>query len=403
MANPNVTKWIPPLPPGWEGRWDANQRTYFFIDHATKKTSWEDPRYSSQATAQPPFPPQKSLYKSKDMPGISTEPTFVKQDTMANKIHMDYPRVPLDTIADIVSACNLNEQEARIMLTRMGYQKGGEANSHSSLKTEQPAFRPKSPAKGKAKSPSRSPARSPTPPKSAPKPVSEAEKKRILSKLKSEFPALDSVVVTMALDVCEYKEDQARIILKSWGDNDKGGSKAQSRPMSGSKTTEAAALSSSSLEPVPFGDDGRPSSRRSDARPSSSNKSSQPRSGQPKKTTSVATTHPGHKRNKPTHVTKQTQPSNHVVINQPRAISTNRTPTSGPNTGLRMGPDKTILLSEYTLVHGPNPSNRQGPEPSRSSGAQGATGPDPMNHCGSEALVNSRPQASYQSFLVTSI
>uniref|UniRef100_A0A8W8LM42 WW domain-containing protein n=3 Tax=Magallana gigas TaxID=29159 RepID=A0A8W8LM42_MAGGI len=46
----------PPLPPGWEARWDRNQGAYFFIDHSTKKTTWIDPRiamYQPQQTKQP--------------------------------------------------------------------------------------------------------------------------------------------------------------------------------------------------------------------------------------------------------------------------------------------------------------------------------------------------------------
>ena len=33
-----------PMPPGWEAKWDPNNRKWFFVNHATKKTQWEDPR-----------------------------------------------------------------------------------------------------------------------------------------------------------------------------------------------------------------------------------------------------------------------------------------------------------------------------------------------------------------------
>ncbi|XP_033732712.1 E3 ubiquitin-protein ligase Smurf1-like isoform X2 [Pecten maximus] len=392
MANPNVTKWIPPLPPGWEGRWDANQRAYFFIDHATKKTTWQDPRFNQKVTNQPAFPPQKNLYENRALSGISPEPTFVVDDNMAENIHQDYPRVPLDTIKDIVSACNFDEQESRVMLTRMGYQKGATESPH---RTNDSLPKPKSAAKGKAKakSPSRSPARSPSPaPTPTPSPpVSEAEKKRIVSQLKSEFPDLNSVVVTMALDVCEYKESQARMVLKGWGETKDAENKAQTRPMSSRASTPSA---STSLEPVVFDYDERPSPVRNTARKSTN----------PTSTKSVVTSHQGQKRNKkPTHVTQHTRPRQQVITHQPRTDSTYRTQTNGPNSDLRMGPDKSLLLSEYTLVHGPNLTNRQGPDRSRVVGAQGATGPDPANRCGPESLGINDLQTSRQQYLVTSI
>ncbi|XP_069120194.1 zinc finger CCCH domain-containing protein 18-like isoform X2 [Argopecten irradians] len=303
-VNPNTTKWIPPLPPGWEGRWDANQRAYFFIDHSTKKTTWQDPRFNPQVTNQPAFPPQKNQLQPEKMPipGLSPEPTFV-DDTMAENIHKDYPRVPLDTIKDIVSACNFNEEESRVMLTRMGYQKGPAESPH---RTNDMLSKPKSAGKGKAKakspsrSPARSPARSPSPsPSPAPAPappVSEADKKRITSNLKSEFPNLDNMVVTMALDVCEFKEEQTRMLLKSWGEDKKKGNKAPSRPKSSTSTTTSFA--STSLDPVSLDNDDPP-------RPSSSSKRTTVKASQPKSTKSVVTSHPGQRRTKqPTHVTQ---------------------------------------------------------------------------------------------------
>ena len=32
------------LPPGWEYRWDPAQNAYFYINHSSRKTQWEDPR-----------------------------------------------------------------------------------------------------------------------------------------------------------------------------------------------------------------------------------------------------------------------------------------------------------------------------------------------------------------------
>ncbi|XP_065583551.1 E3 ubiquitin-protein ligase NEDD4-like [Artemia franciscana] len=52
-----------PLPPGWEERVHTDGRT-FFIDHNTKITQWEDPRFSDQRIAGPPIPYSRD-YKRK--------------------------------------------------------------------------------------------------------------------------------------------------------------------------------------------------------------------------------------------------------------------------------------------------------------------------------------------------
>ncbi|KAI8579981.1 hypothetical protein K450DRAFT_240022 [Umbelopsis ramanniana AG] len=45
----------PPLPQGWEARYDQNSGKYYFIDHNTHQTTWEDPR--SRGYQSPPPPP----------------------------------------------------------------------------------------------------------------------------------------------------------------------------------------------------------------------------------------------------------------------------------------------------------------------------------------------------------
>lgn len=33
-----------PMPPGWEAKWDPTNRRWFYMNHSTKTTQWEDPR-----------------------------------------------------------------------------------------------------------------------------------------------------------------------------------------------------------------------------------------------------------------------------------------------------------------------------------------------------------------------
>jgi len=33
-----------PVPPGWEAKYDPANRRWFYVNHVTKTTQWEDPR-----------------------------------------------------------------------------------------------------------------------------------------------------------------------------------------------------------------------------------------------------------------------------------------------------------------------------------------------------------------------
>ncbi|XP_076822475.1 uncharacterized protein LOC143468892 isoform X1 [Clavelina lepadiformis] len=40
-----------PLPEGWESKYDPSSRKWYYINHTTKKTQWDDPRLSQQQTS----------------------------------------------------------------------------------------------------------------------------------------------------------------------------------------------------------------------------------------------------------------------------------------------------------------------------------------------------------------
>merc|ERR1711909_57485 len=42
-----------PLPPGWDMKFDARTGKYYYINHYTKTTSWEDPRERYQQIGKP--------------------------------------------------------------------------------------------------------------------------------------------------------------------------------------------------------------------------------------------------------------------------------------------------------------------------------------------------------------
>ncbi|ESK87022.1 nedd4-like e3 ubiquitin-protein ligase wwp1 [Moniliophthora roreri MCA 2997] len=42
-----------PLPPGWEKRFDSRSRAYYYIDHNTRTTTWDDPRLPPEQLKEP--------------------------------------------------------------------------------------------------------------------------------------------------------------------------------------------------------------------------------------------------------------------------------------------------------------------------------------------------------------
>ncbi|OON16013.1 WW domain protein [Opisthorchis viverrini] len=68
-----------PLPPNWETRFDDSSRRWFFINHSTKSTTWEDPRpayYASEDANTPQSTNRTSRRKQKRLQcdhGFSSE------------------------------------------------------------------------------------------------------------------------------------------------------------------------------------------------------------------------------------------------------------------------------------------------------------------------------------------
>lgn len=84
--NTQTTHWDPPLPPGWEKRYDSQGRAYY-IDHNTRTTTWQRPTpesmrtyhlWQSQQNQVMQQCQQRFLYTT--MPGVCTNLT----DAMAN-------------------------------------------------------------------------------------------------------------------------------------------------------------------------------------------------------------------------------------------------------------------------------------------------------------------------------
>ena len=49
-----------PLPPGWEAKYDSRTGKYYFINHYTKETTWEDPRFVPGPEEDPEEDPEEA-------------------------------------------------------------------------------------------------------------------------------------------------------------------------------------------------------------------------------------------------------------------------------------------------------------------------------------------------------
>ncbi|XP_067662800.1 uncharacterized protein [Haliotis asinina] len=526
-----ATSWYPPLPPGWEARWDPNQRAYFFIDHVNKGTSWEDPRFkkptqpqaaqalshsggSSQsqhaqhrgqghrgesipmrdmqrqghatqsqhqdtslsradnAIAQkvkavlPTCPEtviKQTLIKNHNHYGHTVsellgkgytkeQPVQQLTNTPASRLKDMFPVATVGVIQDILAMCGNNEEEAKEQLIDLGFQPAH--GSRSTSRTVSPSHSPRhhettshsssTHSSSSRLSPhhttsgghrrhsgnhSRSSATSPQPSGQPDRPqLSEAEKERMKSKLKSQYPSVGMDIITMALEATSYSEESAKRVLggtyssKNQSSGQRASASASSQgSQSASNTAPVTMASETNLDPVAFSSErpttsegrtqiqgsGHASSSR-ETTPLSTRGSSQDRRVTPTAQQQKAKQVTKH-RVRPT-ATHVKSPARRVVTSQPRRNeSVYKTVAHGPNPDLRNGPDKTLLLSEYTPAQGPNPANRCGPDRDRVHGSQGAQGPDLSIRCGPQSELHAGPsmenlsEANAHSLLVSAV
>ncbi|XP_041368210.1 uncharacterized protein LOC121382721 isoform X2 [Gigantopelta aegis] len=410
----------PPLPPGWEARWAPAEKAYFYIDHSTKLTTWEDPRF-----------------KKPSRPEAVQDTTFIKtghdyrhhtsESSPADRLKAMFPLATNALIKDLLTMFDNDEQEAMEQLVDLGFERrrpsadisrtssphrhaNSHANSHArahlETHTTQQHRRGSSPHHGsqgtsliqpnaRTSSPQRRTSNN-QPTEQTRSHLSAADKNKILAQITSEFPSLHQQVITLAVDSCDHDVDRTRCVLKELVEDESAMSgrsssvahvsDSSSTPVTYAKTS--VVTSPASLEPVVFGYDSFSQQPSSSPTTSPSRSVEHPSSG--------PATPAKHQQQKAKHVTKPKKalaPS--TVTRQPlqqrQFTSANRTVANGPNPSLRNGPDPTLLLASSSLAKGPNPEYRSGPDPSRRQGPQGAHGPDPSLHCGAQSSLRHGP------------
>lgn len=142
-----------PLPPGWEAKYDPNHRRYYFINHATRQTTWVDPRttapqqqagwsgaqqtaqQTAQQSQQPSTSGQRQHIQQEDQ---QVETTFSEEggsgktseekNQVKKKIKKDM-KVPDSILDSVLSAADYNEERAKAILKHMGYSAVGKKTS----------------------------------------------------------------------------------------------------------------------------------------------------------------------------------------------------------------------------------------------------------------------------------
>lgn len=368
-----------PLPPGWEARFDANIGRYYFIDHSTHKTTWQDPRVNrpEQAIPMSQFKTSSNAGGSRQLEtsfgGTSSQPR--SQPRQATTPKPAEPQQPASSGSD-------DDFPIDSILATM-------------LKEDK----------------------------------SEEDKQNMKQKLSREFPGVDDVVIDVSLRTAKYDESRAREIIKQLkGDDSEQRAPAKATKREPSKPTgkvstassvenlnkaqgkaaTAAKAKSSSQElhakatPVAGGGGGRSTGAATatakktsssqellvKATPAAAPKTAKSTSPSPPKTTA---------KKKPAAAATQSKQAQRKMVSV--AGKTYRSHLlsvpKGPNPANANGANPFMLLPEWVQTEGPQSQNRAGPQRGIRKGParRPTTRKVPLN-CGAQAKNHEGPNNS---------
>lgn len=416
----------PQLPLGWEAKWDAGSRRWFYIDHNTRTTHWELPKVTQPVT--PTFQPR-----------VEAKASFV------TSLKAQYPTATDDVIKQILINTNNNFIDSKTSLESMGYRRKVEVtpdpklvkqlvSEHISVSqtfaesllrkhnNDLNAVKKALGEKGYQKKPARVQPlarhvttlekeypdagnmvikdvlissnnsivnahkalermgykKVSTVKKAAPKAeLSEATKQERITKLKKRFPDLNERLIKMSLEGTRYDLELAASLLqmsinsveaKSSNTKSSGATDVSST----SNVTESTSFSSSNFEPVVFGDTasglepvvfgGETSFKSHDEPTSKSSTTSSKSIPKPK-------TYTSQKPQNKTRVHVPAEKKKYVKKTVPsRYTSQNRCTPTGPNPSLVVGPNLSLLQESMIKPLGPDPTIRCGHQASNHKG-----------------------------------
>eukprot|EP00092_Neocalanus_flemingeri_P007777 GFUD01008397.1.p1 GENE.GFUD01008397.1~~GFUD01008397.1.p1 ORF type:complete len:518 (-),score=142.65 GFUD01008397.1:400-1893(-) len=391
-----------PLPPGWGKKYDPRTGKFFYMHHATRKTTWEFPTeeesqepYPAEPKAADPIPLQvsrsqgaqlldgydgdnSSMQMQPDMETSQTsQPTQTSQTShpsgsrstfqmeeqggsdKSRYLKSVFPTAEEFLILDVLANSGNNVQKAADRLVKMGYVKKD--------------------------------------PLAAPSTITENEKIKLRKKMKDKYEnefGIHETILFMALESSNYNEEQATNFVKSMIENmqqDKEVEKIRERDekIKSKKIAEAEKIKlqkSAEAEKIKL------------QKIAEAEKIKSQKIAAAKKIKSQKIAEAKHPKNVP----RPSSPQGKRGFTPRTSKGTNtqekgsggtecKTNAKGPNPDLRKGPNDALLLTDYVNWNGPNPELKRGPNP---TGAQGpnlefrkgpsgcSTGPNALNRKG---------------------
>ncbi|XP_064616116.1 uncharacterized protein LOC135480258 isoform X2 [Liolophura sinensis] len=283
-VNQKNIRWVPPLPAGWEAKYDPTQKRYFFVDHTTKKTTWDDPRFirgppiqqqppaqQQQAEAIPmktmaqqyiagqgqgfydqaaqswlptsaagsnlqPSPrrqpqqlqqvQQTSATQEEESSFVEDLPEFEVDETVVKQLQAKFPTCPIGKIRRTVERnCNAF-RASELELEVFGYKKGASPRRSLSPTNQSAQVRQSS---GPSENDSMNP---------------------VVQKLKSEFPKAEAGFIRDILALVNNSEHEAREQLKSMGYGNSSAAGSSSTAVKTTGASRAPAESTQSSRPA---------------------------------------------------------------------------------------------------------------------------------------------------------
>ncbi|KAM7449921.1 hypothetical protein ABFA07_002293 [Porites harrisoni] len=332
-----------PLPPGWEARYDANVRRYYFIDHNTHKTTWEDPRIkkteaipmsqfktsskkadssssrretnfggsSSQAASKREPARPSSLQDDDDLPlpesflaEMFKEKSFEDKENVKKKLIREFPGVDEVVIDVALRTAKHDESKAREIVKKL---KGDEDSKKGPAKKKQ-----EQPAKAKTQ------AAQPSKPRASTEDLSKAKGKSTAKAKSASQESLDKAKATNVPKAAKSTSPAVTVVAIP-----------QPPPPPAAPSMSLAGLISDSS------------------------------TGGGSKSISEMT---GRSGKKPFDTQSKQSPQKKMYVGSGKAYkSALLSATNGPNPANANGPNPLLLLPEWVQPEGPQRQNRMGP------------------------------------------
>ncbi|XP_048580497.1 vicilin-like seed storage protein At2g18540 isoform X2 [Nematostella vectensis] len=380
-----------PLPPGWEARYDNNVGRYYFIHHATRTTTWKDPRLQQQeqiamnnfgqhtaaqpmnqpaapvaqqpAAAQPSRQQETSFtterQRSESLASLESygfdfdepkEKTESEKANLRSQMKIEFSSISDEVIAISLESADYNENDAREILRTLKREEEERMRREEIQRRQEEEERRERERQEQEERWQRKEQRQK---EERERVEREAKKKELSAKFKRDYgEAIDEAVITMTLESMNYEEDDVRRILEDLKVEQEEQKKRMARELEEAKKKAAAKVAKEkSAKPK---ESKKPETKKPDTAPKATIKAT-PKPSAPVASTSKTTPARGRAGPSKTRQPIKTKPK------PPEFKSPLRTASTGVDPALAKGPNASLLIPQWVQTKGPAGSNRQGP------------------------------------------